>query len=516
MIIRKLNTVFHKHSRILFGAFTLIIIVSFMGFLTPGKFGCDVSGGNRAMGEVYGKKVSVEEVVEFARKALIKTDNANALLFMYALNFRADQLGICVSDEEIGDEIAKRCQKEYGKYDKAMYRKFLAEQEQEYGVSEEVLLESIRLRLKREKLEAFVKSQVEVTPSEVEAVRREYKTRLYFTAASFDEVMIPNDGTLRKFFMHPGWMSRWMPELPWAKNVVRDGKFCCAKVAVFSVDRKNPRAAGDLAYKFRSEINKKPPEKREAEFDVLVKKYRKLAAADKKKYGNTRIEVLKPTWVAEGDADFGVESSPKLIEQIFQSSRDKKTLTAVVEKKANGSKSGTVEKYYVGCLVENTAGRDEFAEAKDVVKRVWRTEQARKLAFGEAIKLATEPDVVAREKKFSELAKVPGVKVNISAKPLVVVKPKSEEVLKKLPKDVQYLLFSGATYFQVGDMIPVPTKSGASIYRLDKRELPTAAMTAGERKEFEEKCRADKAEAAWTAFLEDISVNCKLFEEGRR
>ena len=504
MIIRKLNTVFHKHSRILFGAFTLIIIVSFMGFLTPGKFGCDVTGGDQAMGEVYGKKVSGEEVVEFARKALIKTDSANALLFMYALNFRADQLGICVSDEEVGNYLAglPQCRKD-GKYDKAMYRNFLAEQEKEYGVSEEVFLESIRLRLKREKLEAFVKSQVEVTPSEVAAVRREYKTRLYFTAASFDDVVIPNDKTLGKFFKDN-----------------RGAKFCCAKVAVFSVDRKNPRAAGDLAYKFRSEINKKPPEKREAEFDVLVKKYRKLAAADKKKYGNTKIEVLKSTWVAEGDDDFCGENSPKLIEQIFQSSRDKKTLTAVVEKKANGSKSGAVEKYYVGCLVENTAGRDEFAEAKDVVKRVWRTEQARKLAFREAIKLANEPDVAARGKKFSELTKLPGVKVKISAKPFVFVKPKSEADFKGMPTDVRYLrlylLNAGAPYAQVGDVILVPTKSGASIYRLDKRELPTAVMTAGERKEYEEKCRADKAEVAWTTFLEDISANCKLFEGGRR
>ena len=41
MIIKKLNTMFHKHSRWLFGGFTIVIIISFMGFLTPGQFGCD-------------------------------------------------------------------------------------------------------------------------------------------------------------------------------------------------------------------------------------------------------------------------------------------------------------------------------------------------------------------------------------------------------------------------------------------------------------------------------------------
>ena len=41
MIIKNLNSMFHKHSRWLFGGFTIVIIISFMGFLTPGQFGCE-------------------------------------------------------------------------------------------------------------------------------------------------------------------------------------------------------------------------------------------------------------------------------------------------------------------------------------------------------------------------------------------------------------------------------------------------------------------------------------------
>ena len=72
MIIKKLNTVFHKHSRVLFGAFTLIIIVSFLGFLTPGQFGCgDMQLGTPAAGEAYGQKVSIDDLRETQRRLSI-------------------------------------------------------------------------------------------------------------------------------------------------------------------------------------------------------------------------------------------------------------------------------------------------------------------------------------------------------------------------------------------------------------------------------------------------------------
>ena len=41
MIIKKLNGLFHKHGRVLFGLITIVIIISFVGFLVPGQFyGC--------------------------------------------------------------------------------------------------------------------------------------------------------------------------------------------------------------------------------------------------------------------------------------------------------------------------------------------------------------------------------------------------------------------------------------------------------------------------------------------
>ena len=47
MVITKMNNVLVKHSRILFGLFTGIIIISFVWFFTPGASGNILFGSNR-------------------------------------------------------------------------------------------------------------------------------------------------------------------------------------------------------------------------------------------------------------------------------------------------------------------------------------------------------------------------------------------------------------------------------------------------------------------------------------
>lgn len=70
MIIKKLNTMFHKHSRWLFGGFTIVIIISFMGFLTPGQFGCDGfgSGSGMTVGTAFGEKVTLGDLEQIRRE----------------------------------------------------------------------------------------------------------------------------------------------------------------------------------------------------------------------------------------------------------------------------------------------------------------------------------------------------------------------------------------------------------------------------------------------------------------
>ena len=77
MVIKKLNTIFHRHSRWLFGAFTIIIIVSFLGFLTPGTFGFgDMSNPESiAMGTAYGEKVTYGELRDISRNLSVYIQN---------------------------------------------------------------------------------------------------------------------------------------------------------------------------------------------------------------------------------------------------------------------------------------------------------------------------------------------------------------------------------------------------------------------------------------------------------
>ena len=71
MIIKKLNSLFHKHSRRLFGLFTVLIIFAFTDFLTPGRNGgCDNQGSGN-VGTAFGKKVSINDMIEFQRNVAL-------------------------------------------------------------------------------------------------------------------------------------------------------------------------------------------------------------------------------------------------------------------------------------------------------------------------------------------------------------------------------------------------------------------------------------------------------------
>ena len=79
MVIRSINNFFGKNSRWIFGIFTVVIIVSFMGFLTPGTFGgCGMGQGNE-VGSAFGKKVTYADLNEmmYAGASLVQIGAAN-------------------------------------------------------------------------------------------------------------------------------------------------------------------------------------------------------------------------------------------------------------------------------------------------------------------------------------------------------------------------------------------------------------------------------------------------------
>lgn len=360
MIIKKLNTMFHKHSRVLFGLFTLIIIVSFMGFLTPGQFGCDTDPGSQVVGEVYGKKVSVDDLREFYRVCPMTRQKSNVdfkdIFDWYCLNFRADQLGIHVSDDEVAGVIRPMCIGKDGKYDEQGYRKLIGRLNRQ-GISEKDFVESIRVELKFRKLEEHVVSQVEVTPSEVESLYREVKTKLHFKVAAFNTAgFVPDEKALKEFF---------------GKNKDR---YRCAKFAVFPVG-KDLKAAEKQAYDFLNEVKQNA-----ASFDQIAKKL--------------HVKVLPEQWMTLSGRPEDY-AKLQLTEAIFAADANH-PVTEVVA----GS-----DMLYVGCFVAKS-DEEKFAGIKAQLEEQWRLEAAMKTAESESRRLNAIPDPALREKAFLALKNV--------------------------------------------------------------------------------------------------------------
>ena len=155
----------------------------------------------------------MDDLQEFHRKYTLLSQGGSEelrdIFYQYCLSVRADQLGIQVSDDEVAKAIAAYCTDKDGKYDEQKYRKFIGDLKKR-GVSEDEVAEAFRLRLKFEKLEQYVLARTVVTPSEVDAVYRDYDTKLHFRLASVSVLRLkvatpklpaaPKEQELKAFF----------------------------------------------------------------------------------------------------------------------------------------------------------------------------------------------------------------------------------------------------------------------------------------------------------------------------
>ena len=362
MIIKKLNGMFHKHGRIMFIIFTLVIIVSFMGFLTPGHFGCSGAYGTDApVGEIYGRKVSRDELVDFYNRHAYmferKTD-WKEIFNLYCLDVRAEQLGIHISDADVAKKIRNSCLDKDGKYDEKLYRR-LVKILNERGVSEENYVEAIRLELKLQKLGEYIVSQVVVTPSEVDRYYKDVNTKMHFKVATFKPgSFIPTDKALKDFF---------------EKNKER---YRCVKVAVFPVG-KAAKAVEKQVYEFLKEVNQ-----REANFVTAAKK--------------RNVKVLPEQWMT---------TFPETLKDFAQLQLAMAIFTADARKPVTKVSRGADNNLYVGCLI-GKSDKDKFASVKAQLEKQWRIEEADKKAMQEAKRLNDIKDRARREKAFLALKNV--------------------------------------------------------------------------------------------------------------
>ena len=196
MIIRSINKFFGKNSRWLFGIFTVIIIVSFMGFLTPGTFGGCGMGSNGEVGTVFGRKVTYSDLrsvmtdmeiimtMQFGGMSRdLPVENA---FYIYAQVDAAKRRGIAVSDREIADYIIKMPRfSTNGKFDRGLYDSFI-KNIQMRGFGSADVSNAIRNYLLMNKLGTEIENAVIVTDNELESFCRIYNEKVYLKRILFD------------------------------------------------------------------------------------------------------------------------------------------------------------------------------------------------------------------------------------------------------------------------------------------------------------------------------------------
>ena len=142
MVIRKMNTVLVKHNKILFGIFSVVIIISFVWFFTPGLDGSLLFGGagsspNAVVGTVFGRKITNKQYQQAFRDRLLLLEAITGrdsyqfqnyieqtLFQEIARETAAEVMGITATDEEVANFIRNTCAVFRGKngFDPELYQ----------------------------------------------------------------------------------------------------------------------------------------------------------------------------------------------------------------------------------------------------------------------------------------------------------------------------------------------------------------------------------------------------------
>ena len=186
MVIRKMNTVLVKHNKILFGIFTVVIIISFVWFFIPGLDGSAlfekrIDAPNAVVGTVFGKNITNKQYRQAYRDRILLLEAITGressqfhnfieqtLLQEIARESAAEMMGVTATDEEVTNFIRNTCITFRGKagFDPELYRKFAESIQEREGRSIEEFEAIVRRMLAAEKLIGELSSGTYLTPDE--------------------------------------------------------------------------------------------------------------------------------------------------------------------------------------------------------------------------------------------------------------------------------------------------------------------------------------------------------------
>lgn len=221
MAISKLNTVFAKHHRIIFGIFSVLIIIAFMDFLTPGTGIMDAFRGNgtrQTAGEIFGKKVSYVELgnqiqldvlamrtfMNIPVNSSMREQLEQQSFYNLANLAAAEKANIVVSDAEVGRFLRNFFRGQDGKFNAELYKTYVSNLSAE-GYSENDLNEAARQYLTLAKLQSAMDANIMVTDDELKLfynmLNSEYEVLLgEFAAADMEKSVKVDRKALDAYF----------------------------------------------------------------------------------------------------------------------------------------------------------------------------------------------------------------------------------------------------------------------------------------------------------------------------
>ena len=381
MVIAKMNSVLLKHSRIMFGLFTAIIIIPFVWFFTPGAsgnilFGTNPMSPNAVVGSVFDREITRGELMEMIKdNMLVMAANYGVSPVMNGLDDQAleeafqkavllsvaKQMGVTVSVERVGEYLRSlpAFAGTDGKFSLEKYQKYEKEMLQPLGYNALDLDRAVRNLLTIFSLGNSAVNEVIVTENEIADFERTVlerctvKTILFPFAAARKELK-PTEAELQNF--HKANPKLFMTEPQYRVKVVRFNyadyadkvklapdaarKYYDANKAEFTKNGKTtPFASVEKTIKAKLQKNemvklakKAGREFREALYDVTAELPESAhAEAFIAHAGKNAMPVVESGWfTAESSGMDNVGREPRLVEAVV-ALEDRSPITRTVE-----------------------------------------------------------------------------------------------------------------------------------------------------------------------------------------
>ncbi|MBR2372962.1 MAG: SurA N-terminal domain-containing protein [Lentisphaeria bacterium] len=541
MIIKKLNSVFHRHSRWLFGLITIVIIISFIGFMVPGSFfgfGPE-NGSSMRVGTAFGKKVTYEDLRDIHRNLEVCNQlgfpvgetRIEQQFFFYCMLLKAESVGISASDKEIASTLKNHPMlQSNGKFDMKKYNTLLTNLNR-FGITKQEVEASLRMMLIITKLQNQLGAAVIATPGEARELFRHFNTTYELKIAEFQtgkaaKLVKPNAVKLAelpaaeqkavvqyfnansKKYTIPGWLDVMVVEFPnkffiaqAAKKATEKEllKFYNANKNLFTgKDGKVPAFAAVKA-KVRDEFIKLESTdlaQRAAE-DFAVDTADAAAAVDKmadkikafrKAADSKKLAVVENPKVPFTASNIGSINSANLVQALNQVAGNPVTKVVV-----------TPDSACVGFLRGRTETR--LAQLDEVLAQVRADKTADEL-YKATRKKAEDSYIALRKLKGANRNKafdtLKGVKfTNLK---FTLAEPATD------PKFQQAMMT--AMNMKVGDIAaPLPN---LQMVKLVARKAPDYKNYAGKESQYQMILRMQKSQQLQAAFMEEISTRCQL------